>query len=62
MEESRPDNGLNKESLSPASLYLTMNAKLLETMKEILYADSEIDLGMRVAQPYGTTSILRHDQ
>ena len=63
MEESRPGNGLNKKSLSPASLYLTMNTKLLEAMKEMhAPADSEIDLGMRVAQPYGTTSILRHDQ
>ena len=33
--ENRPVNGLNKKSLSPASLYLTMKAKLLETMKEI---------------------------
>ena len=34
MEESRPGNGLNKKLLSPASLYLTMKAKLLEPMKE----------------------------
>ena len=33
--EERPGNGLNKKSLSPASLNLKMKAKLLETMKEI---------------------------
>ena len=31
----RPGNRLNKKLLSPASLSLTMKAKLLETMKEI---------------------------
>ena len=61
MEESRPGNGLNKKSLSPASIYLKMKAKLLETMKEMPLVILK-HLGMRVAQPYGTTSILRHDQ
>ena len=35
MEESRPGNGLNKKSLSLASLYLKMKATLLETLKEM---------------------------
>ena len=61
MEESRPGNRLNKKSLSPETS--TYNEGEMSRDDEgDTPADFEIELGMWVAQLYGMTSILQHNQ